>query len=171
MSPISHSVKINSVVQHLIHCCTAKSKISSTATTTRDQRHLAKAALNDPVHTASGVHCTRCRQLPRTVKSSWGHLVHSWQTDRQTQRNISNNNLHLMHSMQPENQVSATRVLRYLSNIQHYQQTISLCLPVLDKFTAVTGTEATAVDRGCARTIFWGFGAAADRLIAWLWPV
>jgi len=42
------------------------------------------------------------------------------------------------------------------------------CLPVLDKFTAVTGAAATAGDRGCASTIFCGFVAAADKLIAWL---
>jgi len=36
----------------------------------------------------------------------------------------------------------------------------------LDKFTAVAGAAAMAVERGCARTIFCGFGAAAVRLIA-----
>jgi len=49
-----------------------------TANKTRGQRHLVKAAPNDPVHTARGVYCTRRqrfkprdrqtdRQIPRTL--------------------------------------------------------------------------------------------------------
>jgi len=51
--------------------------------------HLATAALNDPAHTARGVHRTRRRRFkPR---------------DRQTDTaNIGKNGQHLMHSMQPE---------------------------------------------------------------------
>jgi len=50
-------------------------EIKCTGTDTRrGQRHLAKAAPNDPAHTARGLHCTRCRQFK----------PHDRQTDRQT---------------------------------------------------------------------------------------
>jgi len=50
---------------------------------------LAKAAPNDPMHTARGVHCTHRRQLPRTVKPRGpGEFVTDRQADRQTPQTI-----------------------------------------------------------------------------------
>jgi len=61
---------------------------------TRGQRHLAKAAPNNPVHTARSVHRTRRRWFkPRDRQTDW-------LTDT---ANIGNNSQHLMHSMQPDN--------------------------------------------------------------------
>jgi len=52
------------------------------------------------------------------------------------------------------------------------QKRIQLHWLVLDRLTAVAGAAAMLVGRGgWARTTFWGFGAAADKFIAWLWPV
>jgi len=58
---------------------------------------LAKAAPNDPAHTARGAHCTRRRRFKPRDR----------QTDRQTDTiNIGKNSQHLMHSMQPKKQLS-----------------------------------------------------------------
>jgi len=49
----------------------------------RGQRHLAKAALNDPTHTARGVHCTHSRMTdrwtpPKTVPAHGMHAGNLW---------------------------------------------------------------------------------------------
>jgi len=61
-------------------------------TVTRSQRHLAKAAPNDPPHTQHSVYTAHASvDLSRVM-------------DRLTDTaNIGNSSLHLMHSMQPEN--------------------------------------------------------------------
>jgi len=88
---------INEPKQRLTHACT-----TSITASTRGLRHLAKAARNDPTHTARVVYCTcRRRFKPRDRQTDW-------QTDRQTDRqtdtaNIGKNSQHLMHSMQPKN--------------------------------------------------------------------
>jgi len=65
---------------------------------TRGQRHLAKAAPNDPAHTAPPPITPHSEAEP----GSFGAIV----TDRQTDRhaNIGNNSLNLTHSMQPRNE-------------------------------------------------------------------
>jgi len=43
---------------------------------TRGQRHSAKAAPNDPAHTARGVHCTRCRRFKPRDRQTQRHRKH-----------------------------------------------------------------------------------------------